>query len=182
MRISRKKRPNKPLIPIYRKNEGIKVPEIRVLNTEGENLGIMSTKDAIELARKEEMDLVEINPKSEPPVCKIIDFTHFKYQKEKEARKQKTKSHESEIKGLRLSVRISDHDLEIRVEQAQKFLDRGDKVKLEITLRGRENAKPSLAFDIINKFKALLTQKIEIKEEQEPTKQSNKVTAIYCKK
>ena len=182
MRISRKKRPDSPIIPIYRKNEGIRVPEVRVLGVEGENLGVMPTRDAIELARKDDMDLVEINPKGEPPVCKIIDFTHFKYQKEKEARKQKAKSHESEIKGIRLSVRISDHDLEIRVDQAEKFLGRGDKVKVEITLRGRENAKPSLAFDVIHKFKALLSTKVEVKEEQELSKQGNKVTVTYCKK
>jgi translation initiation factor IF-3 len=128
------------------------------------------------------MDLVEINPKASPPVCKIVEFSHFKYQKEKEAKKQRAGAHESETKGIRLSIRIGDHDLEIRVEQATKFLDRGDKVKAEIILRGRENAKPSIAFDVLKKFQELLAQKFELRVEQPATKQGNKVTSILAKK
>ena len=182
MRISRKKRPQKPLIPVYRTNERIRVPEVRLLAADNSNIGIMKTTEAIEKARVEEMDLVEINPKAEPPVCKIIDFTHFKYQKEKEARKQKSNSHVMETKGIRLSVRIGDHDMDVRKAQAEKFLDRGDKIKVEIILRGRENANPGVAFDVIKKFYERLSAEKELKFDQEPTKQGNKVTAIIAKK
>lgn len=182
MRISRKKRPDKPLIPHYRYNEGIRVPEIRLLDENNENLGVFSIAEALKMARTEEMDLVEINPKAEPPVCKIIAFTHFKYQKEKEARKQKAGAHESETKGLRLSVRIGEHDLQVRLTQAEKFLGQGDKVKPEIILRGRENAKPSLAFDVLKDFYKKLGERMDLRLEQEPTKQGNKVTAIIAKK
>lgn len=182
MRISRKKRPDKLLIPHYQLNDRIRVPEIRVIDDEDNNIGVMTTKDALNLAREREMDLVEINPKANPPVCKIVDFSHFKYQKEKEARKMKAQAHETETKGIRLSIRISDHDLSVRQDQAEKFLDRGDKVKTEVILRGRENGKPELAFQVLEKFNAKIREKMELRTEQEPTKQGNKITSIIAKK
>lgn len=184
MRISRKKRPDKPLIPHYNLNERIVAPEVRVLDEEGNNIGVMATTKAIAQAREQELDLVEINPKSVPPVAQIIDFVRFKYQKEKQARKQKSKAHISDIKGVRLSIRISDHDLNVRLDQAEKFIERGDKIKPEIILRGRENARPDLAHDVIKKFFHKLTteKKVSAKYEQEPTKQGNKITAIIVKK
>ncbi len=182
MRISRKKRPDKPLIPHFKKNHMIKSPEVRVIGANKEFIGIMATSKAIQLAAEQELDLVEINPKAVPPVCALVDFTSFKYQKEKEAKKIKARAHTVEIKGVRLTVRISDHDLDVRRKQAEKFLDRGDKVKVEIILRGRENSKPQLAFDVVQKFYQLLSQNFEIKYEQEPAKQINKITATIVKK
>lgn len=182
MRISRKKRPDKPLIPHFNINERIVVPEVRVLDREGKNLGVMTTAAAIARAQELEMDLVEINPKANPPVAQIIGFSHFKYQKEKQVKKQKIQSHVSDLKGVRLSISIGDHDLEIRLNQSVKFLERGDKIKPEIILRGRENAKPSIAFDVIKKFYQKLSEQMEVRYEQEPTKQGNKVTAIIIKK
>ena len=142
----------------------------------------MTLAQALGLAREQEMDLVEINPKGVPPVCKIVDFRHFKYQKEKEARKQKANAHESEVKGIRLSIRIGDHDMGVRLTQAEGFLNRGDKVKPVIILKGRENAKSSLAFDMIKKFHTLLAEKMPIRYDQEPTRQANQITAIIAKK
>ena len=182
MRISRKKRPKKPLIPRYNINQRIQAPELRVIDAGDQNIGVMSTREALDMAREQELDLVEINPKANPPVAKIVDFTHFKYQREKEARKQKAKSHVSEIKGIRISMRISEHDLGIRLNQAEKFLNRGDKAKVEIILRGREHGKVPMAFDIINKFFDKISEKMEAKFEQNPVKQGNKITAIITKK
>ncbi len=182
MRISRKKRPEKPLIPHYNLNERIKVPEVRLLDSEGNNVGVLSTSEALAMAHEQELDLVEINPKADPPVAKLIDFARFKYQKEKEMRKQKISSHVSDIKGVRLSIRIGEHDLNIRLNQAEKFIERGDKVKPEIMLKGRENAHPEMAFEVIKKFFDRLNEKVEVKYEQEPAKQSNKVTSVIIKK
>jgi translation initiation factor IF-3 len=182
MRISRRRRKPKPLIPKYRINQKIEAPEVRVLDIEGNNLGVMKTADAIAKAKEEGLDLVEINPKADPPVAKTIDFTRFKYQKEKEVRKQKANSHVSELKGIRLSVRIGDHDMGVRQAQAEKFLNRGDKAKLEIILRGRERGKIPMAFDVIKKFIANIEENIPVRYEQEPAKQGNKVTAIIVKK
>lgn len=182
MRRSRKKRPEKTLIPHYRKNDRIKVLELRVLDSEGKNLGILSTQEALRIAREEEMDLVEINPKAQPPVAKIIDFTQFKYQKEKEIRKQKAKAHVSELKGIRLSIRIGGHDLEIRQKQTERFLDRGDKVKIEVILRGRERGKVDIAKSVIANFISTIEKDKPLRTEQEIASQGIKVTAIIAKK
>lgn len=182
MRISRKKRPQKLLIPHYRTNEDIDVPEVRVIDSEGNNIGLLSIKEAIERAFSEEKDLVEINPKANPPVTQIIEYSHFKYQKEKEVRKQKVNAHVSELKGIRLSIRIGVHDMEIRTNQAQSFLERGDKVKVEIILRDRERAKTPLAFETIRKFYSILNERLPVRYEQEVALQGNKATAIIARR
>ena len=182
MRISRKKRPDKPLIPRYYKNEYIRVPEVRVLGIEGENLGVMKTTDAVKLAKNQEFDLVEINPKAEPPVAKIMNFSQFKYQKEKEVRKQKINSHVSELKGIRLSISIGEGDLKVRQNQAEKFLNRGDKVKTEIILRGRERSKTPMAYEVIRNFTKNIEITMPLRVEQETTRQGNKITTIIVKK
>lgn len=182
MRISRKRRPAKPIIPHYNTNEQISSPEVRVIDAEGNNLGVMATRDARAKALELELDLIEINPLATPPVVKFGGFKQFKYQKEKEARKQKANAHVSEVKGVRLSIHIGDHDLEVRRAQAQDFLERGDKVKAEIILRGRENARANLAFDVIEKFYQLLGADMPVQYEQPRAKQGNKVTAIITRK
>lgn len=181
MRISRKKRPEKPLLPHYNINEQIKSEEVRIINNEGENLGVIKTKEALRQAQEQEVDLVEINPKAQPPIAKLVDFSHFKYQKEKEARKQKANSHVSEIKGVRLSMRIGTHDLEIRRAQAEKFLNRGDKVKIELILRGRDRAQSQIGYEVVKKFAELIKETVNIRFEQEPTRQGTRINAIITK-
>ncbi|MFH0857569.1 MAG: translation initiation factor IF-3 [Candidatus Magasanikbacteria bacterium] len=181
MRISRKKRSPQLTIPHFDVNEKIRSEQVRLISDEG-NIGVMSTRDALEKAREEGMDLVIINPKAEPPIAKIIEFSHFKYQKEKEAKKQKVNAHVTEVKGIRLSIRIGVGDLSIRVAQADKFLKRGDKVRPEIILRGREHGKVDLAFEVLKNFYNELAQTNEIKYEQNPEKQANKITAIITHK
>lgn len=182
MRISRKKRPQKPLLPRYFVNQSIRAEEVRVLDSEGNNLGVMKTADAIREAEAQEKDLVEINPTANPPVAKIMNFSQFKYQKEKEIRKQKQNSHIAELKGIRLSMRISDHDMEVRLTQAIKFLNRGDKVRTEVILRGREKGKAELAVDVTKRFCEQIEAEFPLRYEQEITKQGSKVTAIITKK
>ncbi len=181
MRISRKKRPEKLLIPEYKMNQKITAPEVRLLGLEGNNLDVMPTEQAIQMAKDDGFDLVEINPKANPPVAQIMDFKQFKYQKEKQARKQKQQIHVSDIKGIRLSVRIGKGDMETKRKQAEKFLERGDKVKLEIILRGPERFKTPLAFDVIKEFNTLIQAQMPVKWEQEAVRQGNKITAIMVK-
>jgi translation initiation factor IF-3 len=152
MRISRRSKKEQAPKINYLYNEGIQAPRILVLDNDRENIGVMSTGDAIRKARELELDLVEINPKTDPPVAKIMDFGQFRYQKEKELRLRKAHQHIVEIKGIRLSLRIGRHDLEIRKTQAIKFLNNGDKVKIELMLRGREMQQTPMAFDMIKKF------------------------------
>lgn len=182
MRISRKKRPAKPIIPLYPVNEHIRIPEVRLIGRDDEHLGVMPTPAALTMAQEQELDLVLINPKGEPPVAKLTEFAHFKYQKEKEVRKQRLQSHVSETKGIRLSIRISDHDLGVRRDQAMNFLERGDKVRIELIMRGRENARIDLGFAVVDKLLASLNESIPVRYEQEPDRQGNRVIAIIAKK
>lgn len=182
MRISRKKRPDKPLIPRFDTNNRIKAEEVRVLDANEEHVGVMSTEAALQMAVDQELDLILINPKGQPPVARIADFGQFKYQQEKDARKQKANSHESEIKGIRLSVRISDHDMEFRRKQAEKFLNRGDKARIELRLRGREKAHYDIAIAVVKKFIAQIEETMPIKYEQQIETQGGKITATIVKK
>ena len=112
----------------------------------------MPTERAFQLAREQELDLVEVNPRANPPICKIIDWGSYLYQQEKAERKQKAKTKVSEIKGIRLSLKIGAHDLDMRREQSLKFFEQGDRVKLEMILRGRERARMDLARQIMMDF------------------------------
>lgn len=133
----------------FRVNEQITAPVVRVIDgEEGGMIGVMDIEKALEFAESREMDLVEINPKSEPPVCKLIEWTKFKYLQEKNETKQKAK----EDKTIRLSVRVADNILEVRGKQAVGFLDKGHKVRLQIQMKGREKAYPEVAKETLEKF------------------------------
>lgn len=153
MRISRY-RPKRPVGPIIHYNEGIRVPQVRVIDEAGQHLDVMDTAQAIALARQRGLDLVELNPSANPPVAKITTFGQFKYQKEKEMRKQKAHAKKVEVKGVRLSLRIGEHDLGVRREMAQRFMDEGNRVRVEIILRGRERQHVELARKILQDFVA----------------------------
>ena len=133
-------------------NEQIRDKEVRLIGTEGEQLGIMSAKDAMKLAREAELDLVKIAPNAKPPVCKIIDYGKYRYElarKEKEAKKkQKT----IDIKEVRLSPNIDTNDLNTKINQARKFLSKGDKVKVTLRFRGRELAHVNQSKVILDEF------------------------------
>jgi len=181
MRISHKKHKPEPK-KIFFHNEGISAPEVLVLDNAGANLGVMKTAEAIRLARTNELDLVLINPKTEPPVAKLIDFGQFRYQQEKEERLKQAHAHVTEVKGIRLSLRIGAHDLEIRQTQTIKFLNDGDKVKIEIILRGREMQQKHLARAVVEKFIQNVNSLVPVRLDQEIEMQFNKVTAIMAKK
>ena len=151
---------------------------MRIITGEGEMLGVMSKAQALAIATEREMDLVLVSPKANPPVAKVIDFGQFRYQKEKEARKQKAKAKSSEVKAIRLSVRIGKHDLGVRMKQAEDFLKRKDKVKVEIVLRGRERAHAALGRQKIEEFVRLLQEErgLEINVEVPYAQTNNRLT------
>jgi translation initiation factor IF-3 len=127
-----------------------------LIGEQGEQFGVVSTSEALHQANESGLDLVEVNPTGEPPVCKLVDFGKMQYEQEKKERKQKAKQKRIEIKGIRLSVAIADNDMQIRVKQAEKFLSKGDKVQIMLQLRGREKAHPDKAYDVINEYMKLL--------------------------
>ncbi len=182
MRIHRH-RQNRPKLNLtkYKANERIHAEIVRVIDEEGKALGEMPIQEALDIALGKELDLVEVSPLANPPVCKILDYGQFKYQKEKEAKKQKTQQKEVDMKVVRLSIRIGEHDKDVRLKQAIKFLERGDKVKVELPLRGREKAHKDLAEQVINTFITGVQAGIAIKIEQ-PTKfLGGRYSAIFVK-
>ena len=180
MRISHRRKKEEPK-KAYAVNEGITALELMLLGKDGSNLGVMGTGKALQLAHEQGLDLVEINPITTPPVAKLIDFGQFRYNQEKEARLQKAHQHVVELKGVRISLRIGEHDLEIRRNQALKFLNDGNKAKIEMQLRGREMQQTGRAIEMIKKFVAEINQIVPIRWEQDVEKQGNKVTAIIAK-
>lgn len=131
---------------------------MRVIGAEGEQLGVMPPQQAIAIAKENGLDLVEVSPKAVPPVCRIMDFGKFQYQKSRQERQNKSKQKKFEIKGIRLGVRTDDHDLDFKRNQTEKFLKKGNKVKIEIILRGREKAHQDLArTNLINFLKSIVT-------------------------
>ncbi len=181
MRISRRrKKPEEPK-KIFFFNEGIRAPRVLVLGPEGENIGEMTTGEAIRAAREQELDLVEINPKTDPPVARIMNFGQYQYQQEKASRIRKAHQHVSKTKCIRLSLRIGAHDMEIRRKQIIEFLNSGDKVKVDVVLRGREMQQAALAFELLRKFLGTVTSEITTKFDQEVERQGNTITATIIK-
>jgi translation initiation factor IF-3 len=133
------------------------VPEVRVIDEEGEQIGVMPTTQAMELARSKELNLVEVAPNAVPPVCRILDYGKFKYEEEKKERAAKKHQHTSELKELRLRPRTDDHDLQVRARAARRFLEEGHKVRLVVRFRGRESTHPEVARSQINAIAATLS-------------------------
>ncbi len=152
-------------------NGQIRDKEVRVISEDGEQLGIMSSKDAMKLAREAELDLVKIAPKAQPPVCKIIDYGKYKYElarKEKEAKKkQKT----VEVKEVRLSPNIDTNDLNTKMNNAKKFITKGNKVKVTLRFRGREMAHMQQSKHILDDFAEMLADVAVI---EKPAKQEGR--------
>ena len=174
--------PPKPETAQYRANRHIIVPEVRVIDEENKFLGVLKTSEALRLAEERGYDLVEVSPKEVPPVCKFLDYGAFKYQKEKETKQQKAHAKKVEVKGIRLSVKIASGDLDNRLNQALKFLEEGQKLKIEIILRGREKAHANIALEKIQAFINRITQSYELYTEQPPKNQGGNVSAIIGRK
>jgi len=168
----------------FRVNQQIRIPEVFLIDENDEKIGITPTQQALAMAQEMGLDLVEVNPTARPSVAKIMDFGQFKYEKEKQAQKQKAKQKKIETKGIRLSVRISEHDFDFRLNQAKTFLSKGNKLKVEVALKGRERQHPEKAREIINRFIDSLKQyeEINIDVEQDLTKQGGKFSIILVNK
>jgi len=163
-----------------RVNNQIKANEVRVIDESGKQVGILPIAEALNLAKSKNLDLIEISPTAQPPVCKIQDFGKFLYKKEKEQRIQKARSKVSKIKSIRLSFGISDNDIQIRAEQAKEFLEAGHKVRADIILKGREKLHKDLAIEKIKKFISFLPFEL-IKEEISPKNSSIISVLLYRK-
>jgi translation initiation factor IF-3 len=135
-----------------RTNERIRVPQVRLIGPDGNQLGIVNTQRAQELANQSDLDLVEVAPTANPPVCRIIDFSKFKYDQEKKEREAKKHSKQGRLKEIRLKPNIDEHDYGTKVKQAITFLKKKDKVKVNMFFRGRQMEHQDLGRKILDKF------------------------------
>jgi translation initiation factor IF-3 len=126
-------------------NRAIRVPEVRLIDEDGAQLGVVPTAQAMEMAQQRDLDLVEVAANSVPPVCKLLDYGRFKYEQTKKEREAKKHQHTSELKELRMRPGTDDHDLDVRARAARRFLEDGHKVRLLVRFRGREAAHPQIA-------------------------------------
>ncbi len=170
--------------PTFKSNHQIQATEVFVIDEANEALGKMSLEEAIDKAKEADLDLVEVNPKANPPVVKIVNLGQLKYEREKLAHKQKMQQKKVETKNIRLTFRISDHDQEMRLIQAEKFLAKDNKIKVELILRGRERQYPAKAAEIVRNFSAKLQAKegLLIEVEQPLTNQGGRFTMILINK
>lgn len=138
---------------------------MRVIDDAGKMVGIMPIAGAIALATEQGVDLIEIAPQARPPVVKLQSYDKFRYQQERALRMQKKNQKKIEVKGIRLSVRIGPHDLKFKADQAEKFLSKGNKVKIDLWLRGREKANMEFAYGVLKKFLASITAEFSVEQE-----------------
>ncbi len=135
-------------------NDAIRAREVRLIDQDGQNVGVVQRQDAADRATAAGLDLVEISPDAEPPVCKIMDFGKFKYQEQKKAAEARKKQKIVEIKEIKLRPNIDDHDYDVKMKAIRRFFDEGDKVKITLRFRGREMAHQSIGMDVLRRVRA----------------------------
>ncbi|AZB71781.1 translation initiation factor IF-3 [Synechococcus elongatus] len=145
-------------------NERIRFPKIRVVDTDGAQLGILTPAEALRIAEEKELDLVLVSDKADPPVCRIMDYGKYKFEQEKRAREARKKQHNVEVKEVKMRYKIDEHDYQVRVSQALRFLKAGDKVKATITFRGREIQHTDLAQQLLMRLASDLKEIGEVQQ------------------
>ncbi len=156
-------------------NERIRSTEVRLIDENGENHGVVPTSKALQMADDAGLDLVLISPNQAPPVAKILDYGKYKYELAKRAKEAKKKQHVVEIKEVKVRYKIDVHDYEVRLKSVRKFIAQGNKVKIVVMLRGREMQHSNLAFDLLNRFIADL-ENDSIQIEKKPQLEGRNVT------
>jgi len=159
-----------------RVNEQIKVREVRLIDQDGDNHGVVGIEKALMMAVEAGLDLVEVSPDSSPPVCKILDFGKYKYAEQKKANLARKKQKTIEIKEIKVRPGIETHDYEVKMRSIKKFLDEGDKVKVTLRFRGREMAHQELGFAILKRIEADTTEIAKV--EQDPKSEGRQVVMI----
>ncbi len=161
---------------MHRINHMIRVPEIRVIDENNEQLGVMASDQARTLARERGFDLVEISPTAVPPVCRIMDYGKFKYEQKKKASESRKKQHVIQVKELRLRPKTGDHDVDVRLRQARTFLEEGDKVSFTMIFRGREVVHAEIGAAVLKKVAENLADIAKV--ERHPRLDGKRMTMI----
>jgi translation initiation factor IF-3 len=155
---------NRPTRDLPTINERIRFPKIRVIDSDNSQLGIMTPREALQLAEEKELDLVLVTDKADPPVCRIIDYGKFKFEQEKKAKEAKKKQHTVEVKEVKMRYKIEKHDYDVRINQAKRFLQDGDKVKATVMFRGREIQHSDMARDLLSRLANDLQEFAEVQQ------------------
>ncbi|WP_019498160.1 translation initiation factor IF-3 [Pseudanabaena sp. PCC 6802] len=171
------KKPNRDLPAI---NERIRFPKIRVIDADGGQLGIMTPKEALKVAEEKELDLVLVSDKADPPVCRVMDYGKFKFEQEKKAREARKKQHTADVKEVKMRYKIEEHDYQVRINHAERFLKDGDKVKATVMFRGREIQHVDLAEELLNRMAVDLGEVAEI--QQAPKREGRNITMLMAPK
>ncbi len=145
-------------------NERIRFPQVRVVDSTGEQLGIMTPRDAMVIADEKNLDLVLVSDKADPPVCRIMDYGKYKFEQEKKAREARKKQHTADVKEVKMRYKIEEHDYQVRVNHAERFIKSGDKVKATITFRGREIQHAHLAEALLSRMANDLKEISEVQQ------------------
>lgn len=163
-----------------RVNERIRVPQVRVIGDDGEQVGVVPVRDAIAMAQAKGLDLVEVSPTARPPVCRIMDYGKFKYEQNRRARKAKKKQHHTQLKEIKMRPKIEDHDFGTKVNHARDFLLERDKVKLTVIFRGREIARPEIGHRLMRRVIETLSDVALV--ENAPRAEGRAITAVLMPK
>ncbi len=163
-----------------RVNERIRAREVLVIDEDGTKLGVMSTREALNIAREKGLDLVEVSPNANPPVCRIMDYGKYKYQMQKKMHEAKKKQKTVEVKTVKVRPRTDEHDMQVRIKQARKFLEKGNKVKAVVMFRGREQAHVDIGEAQLMKIYEAVKDIAEI--EKKPKKEGRDMIMILAPK
>jgi translation initiation factor IF-3 len=157
-------------------NDRISYPNLRVVDADGSQLGVITRERALEVARDRELDLVLVSEKADPPVCRVMDYGKYKFEQEKKAKEAKKKSHQTEVKEVKMRYKIDSHDYQVRISQATRFLKAGDKVKCTVIFRGREIQHTALAETLLLRIAKDLEENAEI---QQPPKREGRNMIMF---
>ena len=146
-------------------NDRISYPNLRVVDSDGSQLGVITREAALEVGKERGLDLVLVSEKADPPVCRIMDYGKFKFEQEKKAKETKKKSHQTEVKEVKMRYKIDEHDYQVRIGQAVRFLKSGDKVKCTVIFRGREIQHTALAEQLLFRMARDLEENAELQQE-----------------
>lgn len=161
-------------------NGQIRFPNIRVIDSDGNPLGIITPKEAMAIALEKNLDLVLVSETAKPPVCKIMDYGKYKYERDKKLKEAKKKQHNADVKEVKMRYKIEEHDYQVRVKNAQRFLKSGDKVKATISFRGREIQHSNLAIDLLKRMAADLEDVGEV--QQRPKREGRNIMMMISPK
>ena len=159
-------------------NEEIDVREVRVIDADGEMIGVLSVKEAVQMAQEVGLDLVEVSPNAEPPVCKILDYGKYKYEAQKKANEARKKQKVIEVKEIKMRPGIDEHDYQVKMKAVRKFLESGDKVKMTIRFRGREMAHQDLGMKVLDRVRVEVDEVAKV--EQFPRTEGRLMTMVIA--